>query len=91
MAAVSSPTLSTPRYFPIGDDCHGGETTRRQGKVEFYVRSGNTSSPQKNWSALGGALQESGGETVDCPPARFVQWKAVVVDADTGRCRMSPG
>jgi len=55
-----------------------------QGKVEFYVRSGNTSSPQKNWSPWVGPFKNPTGETVDCPPARFVQWKAVFVDADNG-------
>jgi hypothetical protein len=55
-----------------------------KGKVEFYVRSGNTSSPQKNWSPWVGPFRNPTGETVDCPPARFVQWKAVFVDADNG-------
>ena len=55
-----------------------------QGKVEFYVRSGNTSSPQKNWSPWVGPFKNPAGETVDCPPARFVQWKAVFVDTDNG-------
>ena len=53
-----------------------------QGKVAFYVRSGNTSTPQKNWSAWAGPYKNAGGETVDCPAARFVQWKAVFLDTD---------
>ncbi|HXN74356.1 MAG TPA: hypothetical protein VN861_17550 [Candidatus Acidoferrales bacterium] len=53
-----------------------------QGKVAFYVRSGNTSSPQKNWSAWAGPYKNATGETVDCPAARFVQWKAVFLDTD---------
>ncbi len=55
-----------------------------QGKVEFYVRSGNTSSPQKNWSPWAGPYKNEAGETVECPAARFVQWKAVFVDTDRG-------
>jgi hypothetical protein len=55
-----------------------------QGKVAFYVRSGNTSSPQKNWSAWVGPYKNAGGDIVECPPARFVQWKAVFVDTDRG-------
>src|SRR5580704_15315376 len=55
-----------------------------QGKVACYVGSGNTSSPQKNWSAWAGPYKNAGGETVECPPARFVQWKAVFVDTDRG-------
>jgi hypothetical protein len=55
-----------------------------QGKVEFYARSGNTSSPQKNWSAWAGPYKNPAGETVDCPAARFIQWKAVFVDTAAG-------
>ena len=56
----------------VGDE-NGGDV---QGKVAFYARSGNTSSPEKNWSAWSGPYK-SRGETVTCPPARFIQWKAV--------------
>jgi WD40 repeat protein len=48
--------------------------------VEFYVRSGNTASPEKNWSAWFGPYKSGTGEAVTCPPARFVQWKAVFLD-----------
>jgi flavin-binding protein dodecin len=60
----------------------GEEAT--QGKVAFYVRSGNTSSPQKNWSAWAGPYKNAAGETVECPAARFVQWKAVFLDTQGG-------
>lgn len=53
-----------------------------QDRVELYVRSGNTSTPQKNWSAWAGPYKNGAGETVNCPAARFVQWKAVFLDAD---------
>ncbi|MGA3299465.1 MAG: hypothetical protein ABSD87_05205, partial [Candidatus Acidiferrales bacterium] len=49
--------------------------------VSFYVRSGNTSSPEKNWSAWSGPYKNGTGEAVSCPPARFVQWKVVFADA----------
>ena len=55
-----------------------------QGKVAFYVRSGNTSSPQKNWSPWAGPYKNAAGETVECPAARFVQWKAVFLDTHGG-------
>lgn len=61
-----------------------GENGATSGKVAFYVRSGNTSSPEKNWSAWAGPYKNPQGETVSCPPARFVQWKAVFLDADHG-------
>jgi len=61
-----------------------GENGAAKGKVAFYVRSGNTSSPEKNWSPWAGPVENSGGETVNCPPARFAQWKAVFLDSDGG-------
>jgi len=47
------------------------------GKIEFYVRSGNTSEPDDYWSPWSGPYTASGAKSVDCPPARFAQWKAV--------------
>jgi hypothetical protein len=61
-----------------------GENGAAQGKVAFYVRSGNTSSPEKNWSPWSGPYKNAAGETVTCPPARFVQWKAVFLNTDGG-------
>lgn len=61
-----------------------GEGGAMQGKVAFYARSGNTSSPEKNWSPWAGPYKSSGEATVDCPPARFIQWKAVFLDTDNG-------
>src|SRR5579862_1587070 len=57
-----------------------GEGGSAKAKVEFYVRSGNTSSPAEDWSAWAGPYKDSGTEAVDCPPARFLQWKAVFSD-----------
>lgn len=47
------------------------------GKMQFYVRSGNTSNPEDNWSAWAGPYAASEGATVEAPAARFAQWKAV--------------
>jgi hypothetical protein len=47
------------------------------GKIDFYVRSGNTSEPDDYWSPWSGPYTSTDGNNVDCPPARFVQWKAV--------------
>ena len=52
------------------------------GRLDFYVRSGNTSRPDENWSDWTGPLSASGSAPVTCPPARFIQWK--VVFAETG-------
>lgn len=47
------------------------------GKIEFYVRSGNTSEPDDYWSPWSGPYTSDSGSEVDCPPARFAQWRAV--------------
>lgn len=60
-----------------------GEDGGAQGRVEFYVRSGNTSNPEKNWSPWTGPYKQASGETVACPAARFVQWKAVFLNSDS--------
>jgi sugar lactone lactonase YvrE len=61
-----------------------GENGATQGKVAFYVRSGNTASPEKNWSPWAGPYKGAAGDAVACPPARFVQWKAVFLETDKG-------
>jgi hypothetical protein len=61
-----------------------GEDGAAQGRVEFYVRSGNTSNPEKNWSPWAGPYKSASGANVTCPAARFVQWKAVFLNADSG-------
>jgi len=54
-----------------------GENGTTQGKVSFYARSGNTSNPEKEWSPWSGPYSDASGAAVTCPPARFLQWKAV--------------
>jgi len=46
--------------------------------IELYVRAGNTSDPGKNWSPWAGPYHDPKGQEIECPPARFVQWKAVL-------------
>ncbi len=60
-----------------------GENGAMQGRVAFYVRSGNTSSPEDNWSPWAGPYKDPAGEAVACPAARFVQWKAEFLNAST--------
>ena len=52
-------------------------------RLEFFVRSGNTEDPGKEWSRWFGPYSKPGSST-DCPPARFVQWKAVIHDGRSG-------
>jgi hypothetical protein len=62
-----------------------GEDGATNGNVAFYVRSGNTSSPERNWSPWAGPYSIASGETVDCPPARFAQWKVVFKNPAVGK------
>jgi outer membrane protein assembly factor BamB len=50
---------------------------RGEPRLEFFVRSGNTEDPGKEWSRWFGPYSTS-GTIVEAPPARFVQWKAVL-------------
>lgn len=47
-------------------------------KVALYTRTGNTAAPDDTWSAWSPALQNKEGEVIPNPPARFIQWKAVL-------------
>ncbi len=50
---------------------------RGAGSVELFARSGNVDNPDRNWSAWTKVDWDKGG-MVSVPPARFVQWKAVL-------------
>jgi hypothetical protein len=47
-------------------------------RIAIYARSGNTSDPGSNWSDWTGPYANPTGDKLDCPAARFVQWKAVL-------------
>lgn len=46
--------------------------------VRIYARSGNTDSPDQTWSDWTGPYTDSEGEALVCPPARYLQWKALL-------------
>ena len=50
---------------------------RGAGNVELFARSGNVDNPDRNWSAWR-KIDLSKGAEAEVPPARFVQWKAVL-------------
>ncbi len=52
-------------------------------RLEFFVRSGNTEDPGREWSRWYGPYTNS-GSAVEAPPARFAQWKAVIHDGRPG-------
>jgi hypothetical protein len=51
-------------------------------RLEFFVRSGNTEEPGKEWSGWFGPYSKPA--TVEAPPARFFQWKAIIHDGRPG-------
>jgi hypothetical protein len=58
----------------------GGAASR----VAIYARSGNTSDPDSNWSDWAGPYSNPSGDKLDCPAARFVQWRAVLHGGGSG-------
>jgi sugar lactone lactonase YvrE len=52
-------------------------------RLEFYVRSGNTEDPGKEWSRWFGPYIRPGAQ-MEAPSARFLQWKAVIHDGRPG-------
>jgi outer membrane protein assembly factor BamB len=52
-------------------------------RTEFFVRSGNTEDPGKEWSRWFGPYSKT-GSPAEAPPARFAQWKAVIHDGRPG-------
>jgi len=52
-------------------------------RLEFFVRSGNTEDPAKEWSRWFGPYTTS-ATPVEAPAARFLQWKAVIHDGRPG-------
>ncbi len=52
-------------------------------RLEFFVRSGNTEDPGREWSRWFGPYTKS-GSAMEAPSARFVQWKAVIHDGRPG-------
>jgi len=55
----------------------GRSSVRSVGNIELYARSGNVDNPDRNWSHWTRVDLTTGSE-LKVPPARFVQWKAVL-------------
>jgi sugar lactone lactonase YvrE len=48
------------------------------GNIAITTRSGNLDQPQKSWSPWSPAITDPKGARITSPPARFVQWKAII-------------
>jgi len=69
---------SPPPAAPVKSAGTSGEP-----RLEFFVRSGNTEDPGKEWTRWFGPYSQSGA-SVGAPAARFAQWKAVIHDGRPG-------
>jgi WD40 repeat protein len=58
-------------------------TSGGEPRLEFFVRSGNTEDPGKEWSRWFGPYSKP-GSAVEAPSGRFLQWKAVIHDGRPG-------
>jgi hypothetical protein len=64
----------------------GRATMRSTGNIELYARSGNVDNPDRNWSPwtrVNSAPDSAADSELRIPPARFVQWKAVLHAGNT--------
>ena len=55
----------------------GRASVRSAGHAELFARSGNVDNPDRNWSPWT-PVDLANGADLKVPPARFVQWKAVL-------------
>lgn len=67
----------------FGEPAGAAKGGKDQSRLEFYVRSGNTEDPGKEWSKWFGPYTSSDA-TVEAPSARFLQWKLVIHDGHPG-------
>lgn len=72
---------TTPAAKPAKTDKVSADS--KEPRLEFFVRSGNTEDPGKEWSKWFGPYTKSGA-TAEAPPARFFQWKAIIHDGRAG-------
>lgn len=70
-------------WFSPRSESGGASASNNQPRVEFFVRSGNTEDPGKEWSRWFGPYTKSGVQ-VEIPAARFAQWKAVIHGSQPG-------
>jgi WD40 repeat protein len=73
-----SPPASGLKQVSGSSGAHGSDP-----RTEFFLRSGNTDDPGKEWSHWFGPYTKA-GTAIEAPSARFVQWKAVIHDGRPG-------
>jgi sugar lactone lactonase YvrE len=68
---------------PAANAAMKGGKESKEPRLEFFVRSGNTEDPGKEWSHWYGPYATPGTQ-MEAPAARFLQWKAVIHDGRPG-------
>jgi len=68
---------------PVAGHAKSRSNSSKEPRLEFYVRTGNTEDPGKEWSKWYGPFTDSGAE-MNVPSSRFAQWKAVIHDGRPG-------
>ena len=74
---------SPPPSEGVKSAAHSNASHGDAPRLEFFVRSGNTEDPGREWSRWYGPYSKSGAAT-EAPSARFVQWKAIIHDGRPG-------
>ena len=74
---------SPPPAATAKDSAHANASHAEDPRLEFFVRSGNTEDPGREWSRWFGPYSKS-GSSMEAPAARFVQWKAIIHDGRPG-------
>ncbi len=57
--------------------------------LKLYTRSGNTRRPDRTWSDWSRPYTQADGEKVESPPARYIQYKAVLETANQASPELS--
>ncbi|HLM00321.1 MAG TPA: hypothetical protein VK400_04640 [Pyrinomonadaceae bacterium] len=55
---------------------------RSTGFVTLQTRTGNTEKPDETWSEWSATLSDAKGSAISSPKARFLQWRAILNDAN---------
>jgi hypothetical protein len=77
------PATSTAAPGKAAKSERSGGSSANEPRLEFFVRSGNTEDPGKEWSKWFGPYTKS-GLAVEAPAGRFFQWKTVIHDGRAG-------
>jgi len=72
-----------PPSAPVKSSANSNTARSNESRLEFFVRTGNTEDPGKEWSRWFGPYSKSGA-AMEAPSARFVQWKAIIHDGRAG-------